>query len=85
MLVDGDLALFDSTQIFEYLEDLQPQPPLWPRDLHERARARQLELKSDEVYFPHVVRLMGLQSSLLSRTANADGTDDVLWVPGANR
>lgn len=64
VLVDGDLALFDSTQIFEFLEDLQPQPALWPADVRDRARARQLELKSDEVYFPHVVRLMGLQSRL---------------------
>ncbi|WP_332826735.1 glutathione S-transferase family protein [Ramlibacter sp.] len=64
VLVDGDLGLFDSTQIFEYLEDLQPRPALWPADLRDRARARQLELKSDEVYFPHVVRLMGLQQNL---------------------
>jgi glutathione S-transferase len=64
VLVDGDLALFDSTQIFEYLEDLQPQPALWPRDVRDRARARLLEHQSDEVYFPHVVRLMGLQSHL---------------------
>ena len=64
VLVDGDLALFDSTQIFEYLEDLRPDPALWPTNLRDRARARQLELKSDEVYFPHVVRLMGLQDKL---------------------
>jgi glutathione S-transferase len=71
VLVDGDLALFDSTQIFEYLEDLQPQPALWPTAVRERARARQLELKSDEVYFPHVVRLMGLQSNLKEAPALA--------------
>jgi glutathione S-transferase len=71
VLVDGDLALFDSTQIFEYLEDLQPQPALWPADVRDRARARQLELKSDEVYFPHVVRLMGLQANLQEPTALA--------------
>ena len=71
VLVDGDLALFDSTQIFEYLEDLQPQPALWPTDLRGRARARQLELKSDEVYFPHVIRLMGLQSNLQDAPARA--------------
>jgi glutathione S-transferase len=69
VLVDGDLALFDSTQIFEYLEDLQPQPPLWPGDVRQRARARGLELSSDEVYFPHVVRLMGLQSQLEGEAA----------------
>ncbi|MCC2675558.1 MAG: glutathione S-transferase [Ramlibacter sp.] len=71
VLVDGDLALFDSTQIFEYLEDLQPQPALWPTDARGRARARQLELKSDEVYFPHVIRLMGLQSNLQDAPARA--------------
>jgi len=54
----GDLELFDSTQIFEYLETLKPEPALWPADLKARARARLLEHKSDEVYFPHVVRLM---------------------------
>lgn len=71
VLVDGDLALFDSTQIFEYLEDLQPQPALWPAGPRDRARARQLELKSDEVYFPHVVRLMGLQDKLEDPVARA--------------
>jgi glutathione S-transferase len=71
VLVDGDLALFDSTQIFEYLEDLQPQPPLWPADVRERARARLLEHKSDEVYFPQIIRLMGLQSQLQEEPARA--------------
>jgi glutathione S-transferase len=61
MLIHGDLEIFDSTQIFEYLEDLQSDPPLWPPNIVARARARLLELKSDEVYFPHVIRLMGLQ------------------------
>ena len=58
VLVDGELELFDSTQIFEYLEDFAPEPPLWPRDPRERARARLLELRSDEVFFPHVITLM---------------------------
>ena len=61
VLIHGDLEIFDSTQIFEYLEDLKSDPPLWPTDRDTRARARQLELKSDEVYFPHIIRLMGLQ------------------------
>lgn len=63
VLVHGDLEIFDSTQIFEYLEDLCPEPPLWPRDIAARARARLLELQSDEVYFPHIIRLMGLQQT----------------------
>ena len=64
VLVHGDLEIFDSTQIFEYLEDLQPTPALWPRDTADRAHARLLEHQSDEVYFPHVIRLMGLQNNL---------------------
>ncbi len=63
VLVDDDpggaLELFDSTQIFEYFETLRPEPALWPADIRARARARLLEHKSDEVYFPHIVRLMG--------------------------
>jgi glutathione S-transferase len=64
VLVHGDLEIFDSTQIFEYLEDLQPTPALWPRDLASRAHARRLELQSDEVYFPHIIRLMSLQKNM---------------------
>lgn len=63
VLIDGDLEIFDSTQIFEYFEHLKPEPPLWPAEPRARAAARLLELRSDEVYFPHIVRLMGLQST----------------------
>jgi glutathione S-transferase len=69
VLVHGDLEIFDSTQIFEYLEDLQPDPPLWPREPQARARARLLEHKSDEVYFPHIIRLMSLQKNLQDEAA----------------
>ena len=64
VLVHGDLELFDSTQIFEYLEDLRPDPALWPRGIAARARARGLEHQSDEVFFPHIIRLMSLQDAL---------------------
>jgi glutathione S-transferase len=71
VLVHGELALFDSTQIFEYLEDLKPDPALWPADLAGRARARLLEHQSDEVYFPPVIRLMSLQDQLQEPAAIA--------------
>ncbi len=63
ILIDGDLELFDSTQIFEYLEDLGIGPRLWPQKPAARALARQLEHRSDEVYFPHVIRLMNLEET----------------------
>ena len=63
VLIHGDLEIFDSTQIFEYLEDLKPSPALWPAGTVARAQARLLDLKSDEVSFPHIIRLMGLQET----------------------
>src|ERR1044072_974518 len=59
----GDLEIFDSTQIFEYFESIKPEPALWPADPKTRARPRLLEHKSDEVYFPPIIRLMGLQAT----------------------
>jgi glutathione S-transferase len=72
VVVDGDVQVFDSTQIFEYLEDRWPEPPLWPRSVAARAEARQLELYSDEIFFPPVIRLMGLRG-------NPDPVDAPEW------
>jgi glutathione S-transferase len=54
VLVDGDVAIYDSTIIFEYLEDRHPAPPLYPRDPTARARCRVLEAAADEILFPPV-------------------------------
>jgi glutathione S-transferase len=69
VLVHGPVEIFDSTQIFEYLEDVAPAPALWPRDPVARAQARNLEHRSDEVYFPHIIRLMSLQDVLETEPA----------------
>lgn len=58
VLIDGDLVLYDSTVIVEYLDDLVPDPPLLPADPAARARCRLLELHSDEVFFPRVLTLI---------------------------
>ncbi|QIG48727.1 glutathione S-transferase family protein [Nordella sp. HKS 07] len=71
VLVHGAVEIFDSTQIFEYLDHLRPAPALWPEGPADRAIARLLELKSDEVFFPPIVRLMGLQDRLADPTAVA--------------
>jgi glutathione S-transferase len=73
VLLDGDVEIFDSTQIFEYLEDRWPNPPLWPLSPAERAQARRLEHCSDEVFFPHVIRLMGLRGK-------PDPVDSPEWI-----
>lgn len=69
--IDGGVSLFDSTQIFEYLEDRYPATALWPEGIADRARARQLEQKSDEVFFPNVIKLFGLQDAMQSAPAVA--------------
>lgn len=47
VLLDGDLALCDSTVICEYLDEKHPEPALYPRELESRARARWLEEYAD--------------------------------------
>lgn len=71
VLIDAEVEIFDSTQIFEYLEDRYPAFALWPKGIAERARARQLEQKSDEVFFPNVIKLFGLQDAMQSAPAVA--------------
>lgn len=91
VLVDGDLELFDSTQIFEYLETVRPEPALWPAEPKARARARLLEHKSDEIYFPPIVRLMGLQNApddpaaVAARAASAAFYDEMERMLGAGQ
>jgi glutathione S-transferase len=71
VLIHGDLEIYDSTQIFEYLEDLCAEPALWPSDINARARARLLEHQSDEVFFSYVVQLMIHEHHIDGAEANA--------------
>jgi glutathione S-transferase len=68
-LVDGDFSLSESSAIVEYLDERWPAPehaPLLPRDVRQRARARQImawvrsdlgplreERSSEYVFYPH--------------------------------
>jgi glutathione S-transferase len=58
VLVDGELSLYDSTIILEYLEDAYPHPPLYPSTPPLRALCRQLELYADEVMIMPLRALM---------------------------
>lgn len=69
VLVDGDVEIYDSTQIFEYVEHRHPEPALWPETPVKRAEARLLEHAADEVYFPHVMTLIQNYASLGSEDA----------------
>jgi glutathione S-transferase len=58
VLVDGDVVVYDSTLICEYLEERYPQPRLFPTDPALRARCRQQEAAADEIWFPHLWKLI---------------------------
>jgi glutathione S-transferase len=58
VLVDGELSLYDSTLILEYLEDRYPERPLLPKDPVARARCRQQEAAADEIWFPNIWTLI---------------------------
>jgi glutathione S-transferase len=51
-LVDGDVRVFDSTIILEYIEEKWPEPALLPASPAERARVRMLEEAMDTHYEP---------------------------------
>jgi glutathione S-transferase len=57
-LFDGDLVLYDSTVILEYLEDRAPAPPLLPDGAKARARARLLEDDADWLMNGAIVDLL---------------------------
>lgn len=50
VLIDGDLQIFDSTIILEYIEDKFPDKPLRSKDPAARARARMIEEICDNEY-----------------------------------
>jgi glutathione S-transferase len=58
VLVDGGLALYDSTAILEYLEDAYPTPPLYPIEPQERARCRLFDIHADEIMIVPLRALM---------------------------
>lgn len=58
VLIDGDLTLYDSTLILEYLEDAYPDPTLYPRSPGERARCRLFDLLADEIMLVPLRALM---------------------------
>jgi glutathione S-transferase/RNA polymerase-associated protein len=51
-LIDGEVRLFDSTIILEYIEDKWPTPPLLPASPADRARVRMIEEVMDSHFEP---------------------------------
>ena len=79
VLIDGDVAAYDSTVICEYLEDRYPKPPLFPHGAAARARCRQLE---DEADFAMSQEVTPLVQELFTKTD--DATRDMARVAAAS-
>ncbi|WLH37991.1 glutathione transferase [Pseudomonas sp. FP2196] len=76
-LVHGDFALSESSAITEYLEDVFPQAPVYPQDLKQHAKARQVQawVRSDLLPIRQerstLVVFYGLKSNPLSPAAES--------------
>jgi glutathione S-transferase len=78
VLVDGNVVVYDSTVICEYLEDKSPKPRLFPQGAAGRARCRQLEDEADTAMTQDVTALV---QELFTKTD--DATRDVARVATA--
>ena len=58
VLFDGDIVIYDSTLILNYLEEAYPDKALLPAELADRYRCHRLELEADELMFPHIRTLI---------------------------
>ena len=69
-LVDGELSLWESGSILEYLEDRYPERPLLPKDPAGRALARRIAAEADNYLYPAQRALM--QGTLFKPAAERD-------------
>ena len=88
-LVDGDVRVFDSTIILEYLEDAYPEPSLRPAAAADRARVRMLEEVMDTHYeainwglseLRWFKRAEGDQAAAIEANAKAQTEDFFAWL-----
>jgi len=58
MLVDRDLALYDTRAIYEYIDERFPHPSLLPADPISRANTRQLLFRVEREWYPLVDQIL---------------------------
>jgi glutathione S-transferase/RNA polymerase-associated protein len=88
-LIDGDLRIFDSTIMLDYLDERWPETPLLPDDPAGRARARMIEEVMDTHYeainwglgeLTYFRRAEGELAARLKSAAEAQTADLQKWL-----
>jgi len=84
-LVDGDVKVFDSTIILEYLEDKWPKPAMLPESPAERARVRMIEEICDTYYEAinwalYEIRFFKRATGALAETLTAKAGEQIAGV-----
>jgi len=82
-LIDGDLILWESSTIVEYLEERYPERPVLPGNIKERAIARRFSAEAYSYLYPVLRRLMEL--TLLSPDGDGDPADIVVVLRDLGR
>ena len=81
-LVDGEVRVFESTIILEYLEDAYPEPPLRPASPAERARVRMLEEVMDTHYEAINWAIKGTQGAIVTLATEHAAVLDTVRASG---
>lgn len=87
LLLDDGRPLHESSTICEYLDDLQPEPPLRPADAYQRALMRNFVRYTDEKILPNLLILnwsLTLQRGA-SQWSDAELKEKLDRIPTAER
>ena len=80
-LIDGDVAVWDSLAIIEYLAERFPDKKLWPDDRAERAHARSISAEMHSGFLPLRGECgMNLHRPLRAVALSADARADVARI-----
>jgi len=75
VLVEDQAVLSDSSAICEYLDELQPDPPLYGSDLLQRAEVRRLVSWFDGKFYREVTQLLVGEKLLKRQMGSTEGPD----------
>ena len=83
-LIDGDLTIWDSLSIIEYLAETYPDLSIWPRDKAARAMARSLSAEMHSGFMGLRAHLpMNMRRPVKARALTPDAAADVARIEAA--